>query len=81
MTEAVIAVSDYWFNVLGFKVLRAPKASANIASRRISEKTGMRVVATEERKYVSGVLPGEIWEVTAEEWRAFRAAQREQGSR
>jgi hypothetical protein len=41
----------------------------------------MRVVATEERKYVSGLLPGEIWEVTAEEWRAFRAARREQGSR
>ena len=81
MTEAVIAVTDYWFNVLGFKVLRAPKASANIASRRISEKTGMRVVATEERKCVSGVLPGEIWEVTAEEWRAFRATRREQGSR
>jgi ribosomal-protein-alanine N-acetyltransferase len=40
MTEAVIAVNDYWFDVLGFPVLRAPKAVANIASRRISEKNG-----------------------------------------
>jgi ribosomal-protein-alanine N-acetyltransferase len=72
MTEAVIAVNDYWFDVLGFPVLRAPKAVANVASRRISEKTGMRLIATLERDYVSGRLPAEIWEITAEEWRAKR---------
>jgi len=76
MTEAVIAVNDYWFDVLGFKVLRAPKAQANIASRRISEKTGMRVIATPVRDYVSGKLPAEIWEITADEWRAKRASLR-----
>jgi [ribosomal protein S5]-alanine N-acetyltransferase len=73
MTEAVIAVNDYWFDVLGFSVLRAPKAVANIASRRISEKSGMRVIATLERDYVSGRLPAEIWEITAEEWQEKRA--------
>jgi RimJ/RimL family protein N-acetyltransferase len=72
MTEAVIAVTDYWFNVLGFPVLRAPKAGANLASRRISEKTRMRLIGATERDYVSGRLPGEIWEITREEWRAFR---------
>ncbi|HZZ38310.1 MAG TPA: GNAT family N-acetyltransferase [Acidobacteriaceae bacterium] len=72
MTEAVIAVTDYWFDVLGFPVLRAPKAVANIASRRISEKTGMRLIGFIEHHYVSGRLPGEVWEVTAEEWRKFR---------
>ena len=72
MTEAVVAVNDYWFDVLGFTVLRAPKAAANVASRRISEKTGMRLIATVERDYVSGRLPAEIWEITAEEWRARR---------
>lgn len=72
MTEAVIAVNDFWFDVLGFPVLRAPKAIANVASRRISEKTGMRMVRVEERNLVSGRLPGEVWEITAEEWRAFR---------
>ena len=75
MTEAVIAVTDYWFEVLGYPVLRAPKAVANVGSRRISEKTGMRVVETKESEYVSGTLPTEVWEITAEEWRAWRAAQ------
>lgn len=68
MSEACEAVTDYWFNVLKFPVLRAPKATANLASRRISEKQGMRVVASEGRDYVSGRLKGEVWEITAEEW-------------
>jgi [ribosomal protein S5]-alanine N-acetyltransferase len=76
MTEAVFAVNDFWFDVLGFPVLRAPKAIANAASRRISEKTGMRRVGLEERDLVSGRLPSEVWEITAEEWRRFRASTR-----
>jgi RimJ/RimL family protein N-acetyltransferase len=72
MTEAVIAVNDYWFDVLKFPILRAPKAIANTASRRISEKTGMRVIAIKESDYVSGRLPTETWEITAEEWRQWR---------
>lgn len=72
MTEAVVAVNDYWFDVLGFEVLRASKAVANGTSRRISEKTGMRVVGTGENGYVSGRWPSETWEITAEEWRAWR---------
>ncbi len=38
MTEAVIAANDFWFDVLGFPVLRTGKAVANAGSRRISEK-------------------------------------------
>jgi RimJ/RimL family protein N-acetyltransferase len=72
MTEAADSVTDYWFHVLGFPVMRIPKAVANIASRRISEKQGMRLVGTEERNYVSGRLMSEIWEITAEEWRGRR---------
>ena len=72
MTEAAIVVTDFWFNDLGFPLLRVPKAVANTGSRRISEKTGMRIVATEDRDYVSGRFPSEIWEITAEEWRARR---------
>jgi ribosomal-protein-alanine N-acetyltransferase len=72
VTEAVVAVNDYWFDVLGFPVLRAPKAVANTGSRRISEKTGMRCVASFEQDYVSGRLPSELWEITAEEWHALR---------
>ena len=51
------------------------KAAANVASCRISEKSGMRIVAREERDYVSGRLPTEIWEITADEWNARNKPQ------
>lgn len=70
MTEACDAVTDFWFEVLRMPVLRVPKAVANTASRRISEKQGMRIIERSEREYVSGRLPSELWEITAEEWRA-----------
>ena len=72
MTEAVIAVTDFYFGELGFEVLRVSKAVENVGSRRISEKTGMRCVGTEEHGFVSGRKPAERWEVTAQEWWAFR---------
>ena len=75
MTEAVIAATDYWFDVLGFPLLRAPKAIANAGSRRISEKTGMRIVEVVERDFVGGRFLSEIWEITAEEWHAYRKRQ------
>ena len=80
MTEAVAAVNDFWFGVLRFPILRAPKAVGNPASRRISEKTGMRVVDTEERDFVSGRLPCEIWETTAVEWQKHKESLREKPS-
>jgi len=73
MTEAADAVTDFWFDVLKMPILRIPKAAANIASRRISEKQGMRLVASEERDYVSGRTAADIWEITAEEWSRKRA--------
>jgi ribosomal-protein-alanine N-acetyltransferase len=69
MSEACDAVTDYWFEVLKFPVLRAHKAIANEGSRRVSAKQGMRLTATEERDYVSGRLLSELYEITAEEWR------------
>lgn len=75
MSEAVDVVTGYWFDQLRFPVLRAPKAVANIASRRISEKSGMRVVAVEERDYVGGRFPTEMWEITADEWHRRRACR------
>jgi ribosomal-protein-alanine N-acetyltransferase len=75
MSEACEAVTDYWFDVLKFPVLRVPKAIANQASRRISERQGMRIVATEEGDFVSGRLPAEMWEITAEEWHAHQRSR------
>lgn len=72
ITEASEAVTRFWFDVLGQPVLRIPKAVANMASRRVSMRQGMRVVATMDRDYVEGRLPAEMWEITSEEWRARR---------
>ena len=72
MGEACEAVTGYWFETLGKPLLRAPKAAPNAASRRISEKSGMRLLRTEERGYVSGRHPSELWEISREEWLARR---------
>jgi RimJ/RimL family protein N-acetyltransferase len=73
MTEAAVAVNDFWFGELAMPVLRAAKAVENTASRRISETMGMRVVERGMKGYVSGLHATEMWEITAEEWRAWRA--------
>ena len=72
MMEACEATGDYWFDALKFPILRVHKAIVNVASRHLSEKQGMRVVGMEERDFVAGRLPAEIWEITAEEWHARR---------
>ena len=72
MSEAAEAVTDYWFDVLERPVLHIPKAVDNIASRRISEKLGMRRIATVEKDYVGGRMMSDVWEITAQEWRAQR---------
>jgi len=73
MTEACVWANDFWFDTLGFAVLRVAKAAENLTSRRISEKQGMRLVGVAEKDFVSGRLPSEIWEITAEEWREAKA--------
>ena len=68
-TEAAERVTAFWFEDLGMERMRVPKAVANVGSRRVSEKQGMRLVGTMEKDYVSGRLASEIWEITAEEWK------------
>ena len=72
MSEACIWANDFWFETLGFPILRVSKAAENMASRRISLKQGMRLAGAKEKDYVCGRLPSEIWEITAEEWRAWK---------
>ncbi len=72
MSEACVWINDFWFDTLGFDVLRVSKAIGNADSRRISVKQGMRLVGHGEKDYVSGRLPSEIWEITADEWRAWK---------
>ena len=68
MSEASTAITDFWFDVLGRKVFRVSKAAANTASRRISERSGMRVIRRQIEDYASGRLLTEVWEITREEW-------------
>jgi RimJ/RimL family protein N-acetyltransferase len=70
MLEACAWANDYWFDTLGFPILRVSKAIANESSRRISLRQGMRLVGTSERDYVSGRLRSETYELTAQEWHA-----------
>ena len=78
MREASDAVTDYWFDVLDQPVLRVPKAIDNRASRAISTGSGMRAVWCGEKRYVEGPLPSELWEITADEWRARRILRPDQ---
>lgn len=73
MQEACEAVTAYWFEVLQRPVLRAPKALPNLASRCISERSGMRLVEIVEKNYVSGRFPSELWEITREAWQRRNA--------
>lgn len=68
MSEACAAVNRYWFEVLQRPLMRVPKAAANIASQRLSEREGMRLVETGESDYVAGRLPSQLWEISREEW-------------
>ena len=76
MTEACELVTGYWFETLKMPRLRVPKAVANTASRRISERQGMRVVEVKESSYVCWRLLTEVWEITAEEWFRTRGPER-----
>jgi len=72
MREASIAATDYCFNVLNKPVMRASKAAVNSRSQRISVSSGMRLIKTVKKEYVSGLLDSELWEITRDEWNARR---------
>lgn len=70
MSEACEVVTAFWFEHLQQPRLRVPKAMDNHASRRISERTGMRLVDTYRKTFVEGELEAGTWEITREEWLA-----------
>ncbi|NNB68159.1 GNAT family N-acetyltransferase [Pseudomonas fluorescens] len=76
MSEASAAVTEYWFDTLKRPLLRVPKAGPNRGSRRISERTGMRLIRTDYGAFVEGTLPRELWEMTREEWLEAHARAR-----
>jgi RimJ/RimL family protein N-acetyltransferase len=74
MSEAVGVANEFWFERIGREVLRTSKASANHGSRKLLERSGMRLVGFGVRDYVCGRLPTDIWEISRDEWRARHAA-------
>ena len=72
MMEASTVVTDFWFETLDRPLLRVPKAIVNVRSSKLSERMNMRRAARMERRYVSGQLPAELWEITRAEWTRYR---------
>ncbi|MFJ3483435.1 GNAT family N-acetyltransferase [Pseudomonas sp. NPDC090202] len=70
MREACEFINVYWFETLQRPVMQVPKAIDNLASRRVSEREGMRLIGVRTGHFVSGELDKEIWELTRGEWLA-----------
>lgn len=72
MTEAIIATQDFVFFELNLKSFKARNAISNIGSRRVKEKTGAKLIGTEDKPcgHVEG--PTQVWEVTRENWAKIR---------
>ncbi|MBD1587799.1 GNAT family N-acetyltransferase [Pseudomonas typographi] len=66
--EACEVINHHWFATLGRPLLHVPKAEANLASKRVSEREGMRLVRVEEGRFVAGPIFKEIWELRREQW-------------
>lgn len=72
MTEAVTAFQDWVFGELGHPRLILHSAVPNVASRRVKEKTGARIVETVQLAHHDGVTDTYRWELTREAWLAHR---------
>lgn len=66
--EACEVINDYWFQTLDRPLMQVPKAVENLASRKVSEREGMRKIATREGRFVCGPMGKDIWELTREQW-------------
>lgn len=73
MTEAAERVTQFAFVTLGWSQLWLTNAEANLASHRIKEKQGARVVDRRPARYVSGDSVEVTWLLTREDWLALRA--------
>lgn len=72
-TEACDAVTEFWFTTLKQPRLITRKCSANLASRKLSQHHGMRLVEQTLADYVSGPQqPTDIWEISREEWQRWQ---------
>jgi RimJ/RimL family protein N-acetyltransferase len=74
MTEATDAVTDYVFDELGFDKLVLSNAVGNVASSRLKQKAGARLLRVVPFDFVDPALrQREVWELTREDWKRSRA--------
>ena len=73
MQEACEVINAFWFETLQRPVMQVPKAADNAASRKISEREGMRMIQRRNGHFVSGPMVQELWELTRDEWLAIKA--------
>lgn len=74
MSEAVVPVIDYAFDILKFQRLVFANAKGNTGSRRIKEKTGAKLIDVRPAKFVDPrFTEHEIWELSSSDWKSFKA--------
>ena len=74
MTEAADRVTDYAFRRLGWPCLWLSNAQENLASRRIKEKQGAKLVDMKIGRFVSGEATRMVWLLEREDWIGRQAA-------
>jgi RimJ/RimL family protein N-acetyltransferase len=72
MTEAADAVNAFAFEVLDWPFIDVTTNASNLASQRIKEKQGFKLVEMGVEAYVEGVRPKAFWRLTQEAWRSMR---------
>ncbi len=74
MSEALVPVTDWAFDQLGFEVLVFENARGNMASARLKEKFGATLVRVQPGSYVDAAYTeSEIWELPKCVWKSRRA--------
>jgi RimJ/RimL family protein N-acetyltransferase len=73
MSEACRAVNHFWFATLGRERLRVAKSAECLASRRLSEREGMRKVLERRAVFVSGPATEQVWELSRSTWLTHHA--------
>jgi [ribosomal protein S5]-alanine N-acetyltransferase len=73
MTEAVTAVNDFAFDILGMTEMTLSNAEPNVGSHRLKEKSGAEFLSYEDDvAFIGGKFRTARWRLTAEMWRANR---------
>jgi RimJ/RimL family protein N-acetyltransferase len=68
-TEAIGALVDYAFDVLGAEIVRAYASSENLPSHRVAEKAGLRLVERFSRSHAGRTWSGVRFDLRREERR------------